>query len=167
LARPLPDWTKVREELARRDHQVTLALLWEEYKAENPGDYQYSQFAELYRRFEKRLSVVLRQPHRSAIATLAPSAATSLANASPIPDAPPVTTTLLPANRAVMMLNSSSSLTLLARQRCGVIAINYSLPEIVDFRAYGRTKLHGGLRRDDGETPARSGQHNDSSELRT
>ncbi len=64
-ARPLPDWTKVREELARRDHQVTLALLWEEYKTENPGGYQYSQFAELYRRFEKRLSVVLRQPHRA------------------------------------------------------------------------------------------------------
>jgi transposase len=63
--RPLPDWTKVREELARRDHQVTLALLWEEYKAEHPDGYQYSQFAELYRRFEKRLSVVLRQPHRA------------------------------------------------------------------------------------------------------
>jgi hypothetical protein len=26
-ARPLPDWARVREELARRDHQVTLALL--------------------------------------------------------------------------------------------------------------------------------------------
>src|ERR1039457_2640970 len=35
----------------------------EEYKGENPGGYQYSQFAELYRRFEERLSVVLRQPH--------------------------------------------------------------------------------------------------------
>jgi transposase len=64
-ARPLPDWTKVREELARRDHQITLALLWEEYKAEHPDGYQYSQFAELYRRFEKRLSVVLRQPHHA------------------------------------------------------------------------------------------------------
>lgn len=63
--RPLPDWARVREELARRDHQVTLALLWEEYKAEHPEGYQYSQFAELYRRFEKRLSVVLRQPHRA------------------------------------------------------------------------------------------------------
>jgi transposase len=64
-ARPLPDWTKVREELARADHQVTLALLWEEYKGQHPNGYQYSQFAELYRRFEKRLSVVLRQPHRA------------------------------------------------------------------------------------------------------
>jgi transposase len=64
VQRPLPDWMKVREELARRDHQVTLALLWQEYKAEHPEGYQYSQFAELYRRFEKKLSVVLRQTHR-------------------------------------------------------------------------------------------------------
>jgi transposase len=62
--RPLPDWTRVREELARRDHQVTLALLWSEYKAEHPDGYQYSQFAERYRRFEKQLSVVLRQHHQ-------------------------------------------------------------------------------------------------------
>jgi transposase len=62
--RPLPDWTKIREELARRDHHVTLALLWTEYKAEHPEGYQYSQFVDLYRRFEKKLSVVLRQQHR-------------------------------------------------------------------------------------------------------
>jgi len=65
VQRPQPDWSKVREELARRDHQVTLALLWQEYKSEHPEGYQYSQFAELYRRFEKKLSVVLRQPHRA------------------------------------------------------------------------------------------------------
>jgi hypothetical protein len=34
VQRPQPDWSKVREELARRDHQVTLALLWQEYKSE-------------------------------------------------------------------------------------------------------------------------------------
>ena len=62
--RPLPDWVRIREELTRRDHQVTLMLLWTEYKAEHPDGYQYSQFAELYRRFEKKLSVVLRQQHR-------------------------------------------------------------------------------------------------------
>ena len=33
VLRPLPEWTKVREELARRDHQMTLALLWQEYVA--------------------------------------------------------------------------------------------------------------------------------------
>lgn len=63
-ARALPDWTKVREELNRRDHKVTLTLLWHEYKAQHPDGYQYSQFAELYRRFERKLSVVLRQQHR-------------------------------------------------------------------------------------------------------
>ena len=57
VSRPVPDWATVREELARRDHQVTLALLWQEYKAEHPDGYQYSQFAEHYRRFEKKLSV--------------------------------------------------------------------------------------------------------------
>ena len=59
-----PDWNKVREELARRDHQVTLALLWQEYKTQHPDGYQYSQFVEHYRRFERKLSVVLRQEYR-------------------------------------------------------------------------------------------------------
>ncbi|HEX5206159.1 MAG TPA: IS21 family transposase [Steroidobacteraceae bacterium] len=62
--RPLPDWAEIRAELARRDHQVTLALLWQEYKAQHPDGYQYSQFCDLYRNFEKKLSVVLRQAHR-------------------------------------------------------------------------------------------------------
>ncbi len=64
-ARPLPDWAMIREELARRDHQVTLALLWQEYKSEHPEGYQYSRFAELYHHYEKKLSVVLRQLHRA------------------------------------------------------------------------------------------------------
>jgi transposase len=63
-SRPLPDWARVREELARRDHQVTLMLLWTEYKAEHPDGYEYSRFAELYRQFERKLSVVMRQHHR-------------------------------------------------------------------------------------------------------
>lgn len=62
--RPEPDWAEIRAELARRDHHVTLALLWQEYKAAQPDGYQYSQFCDLYRRFEKKLSVVLRQVHR-------------------------------------------------------------------------------------------------------
>ena len=62
--RPLPDWVRVREELARRDHKVTLMLLWTEYKAEHPDGYEYSRFAELYRKFERKLSVVMRQHHR-------------------------------------------------------------------------------------------------------
>jgi transposase len=62
--RPLPDWVRIREELARRDHQVTLALLWQEYKSTHPDGYQYPQFTVLYRAFEKKLSVVLRQHYR-------------------------------------------------------------------------------------------------------
>lgn len=59
-----PDWSKIHEEMGRRDHQVTLALLWTEYKAESPDGYQYSRFAELYRQWAKQLSVVMRQHHR-------------------------------------------------------------------------------------------------------
>lgn len=64
VPRPLPDWLNIREELARRDHHVTLLLLWAEYKAESPQGYQYAQFTALYRRFEQKLSVVMRQHHR-------------------------------------------------------------------------------------------------------
>jgi len=49
---------------AREILKDLILLLWEEYKAQHPQGYQYSQFAVLYRRFEKRLSVVLRQVHR-------------------------------------------------------------------------------------------------------
>ncbi len=59
----LPDWKKVHEELRRRDHQITLALLWTEYKSENPSGFGYSRYAELYRLWVKKLSVVMRQIH--------------------------------------------------------------------------------------------------------
>jgi len=44
---------------------VTLALLWEEYKAVYPEGYQYSQFCELYRRWRGTLKVWMRQEHRA------------------------------------------------------------------------------------------------------
>ncbi len=62
--RPLPDWVRVREELSQRDHQVTLALLWQEYGSEHPDGLQYSQFVCRFRQFEKKLSVVMRSHHR-------------------------------------------------------------------------------------------------------
>jgi transposase len=61
-SRPLPDWELVHAELARK--HVTLRLLWEEYKAEHPEGYQYSQFCERYRRWARKLSVWMRQEHR-------------------------------------------------------------------------------------------------------
>lgn len=44
---------------------VTLALLWEEYKKAHPDGYQYSQFAKLYRDYQKTLSYSMRQDHKA------------------------------------------------------------------------------------------------------
>ncbi len=60
--KPLPDWHTVHEEL--RNRSVTLALLWTEYREQEPAGYKYSQFAELYRRWKGKLAVVMRQTHR-------------------------------------------------------------------------------------------------------
>lgn len=61
--RPLPDWAEVHCELKRKG--VTLVLLWEEYKTHYPEGLQYSQFCEHYRRFAKRIDLVMRQHHRA------------------------------------------------------------------------------------------------------
>lgn len=46
----------------KRKH-VTLSMLWEEYIASEPDGYRYSRFCELYRAWEGRLSVTMRQSH--------------------------------------------------------------------------------------------------------
>ena len=56
-----PDWAGVLRELKRK--HVTLLILWDEYIAADPGGYSYSRFCELYRSFEKTLSVTMRQTH--------------------------------------------------------------------------------------------------------
>jgi transposase len=56
-----PDWASVHRELKRK--HVTLLILWDEYIAADPGGYSYSRFCELYRSFEKTLSVTMRQTH--------------------------------------------------------------------------------------------------------
>lgn len=61
--RPEPDWSRVLLELKRK--HVTKALLWEEYKTEQPNGYQYSQFCERYARWAARVNVVMRQEHRA------------------------------------------------------------------------------------------------------
>ena len=61
--RPLPDWGEVHRELRRKG--VTLQLLHLEYKERHPDGYQYTQFVELYRRSERRIDVVMRQPHKA------------------------------------------------------------------------------------------------------
>ena len=58
-----PDWKYIHEELRKKG--VTLLLLWQEYLAENPKGYRYSQFCELYKRWKKKLQVSMRQPHQA------------------------------------------------------------------------------------------------------
>ena len=62
-ARPLPDWSEVHRELRRKD--VTLSLLWQEYKAIHPEGLQYSRFCEQYRAWAAKLDLVMRQEHRA------------------------------------------------------------------------------------------------------
>jgi transposase len=63
-ARPQPDWRRLHLELKKHRH-VTLMLLWQEYKAENPEGYQYSRFCDLYGEWRGRQDLVMRQQHRA------------------------------------------------------------------------------------------------------
>lgn len=63
VPRPEPDWPAVHRELKRKG--MTLQLLWDEYKAAHPRGYQYTAFCVRYRRWRKRLDVVMRQDHRA------------------------------------------------------------------------------------------------------
>lgn len=63
VVRPMPDWNYVHKELRRKG--VTLALLNLEYLEQHPDGYQYSQFCDRYRRWQKKLDVVMRQEHRA------------------------------------------------------------------------------------------------------
>jgi transposase len=56
-----PDWAWMHRELKRK--HVTLSILWDEYIAEEPEGYRYSRFCELYRGWEGKLSVTMRQSH--------------------------------------------------------------------------------------------------------
>ena len=59
--RPMPDWAWVHRELRRPN--VTLALLWEEYRAGAPDGFGYSWFCDLYRGWAGRLKPTMRQAH--------------------------------------------------------------------------------------------------------
>jgi len=59
--RPAPDWAAVHRELRRPN--VTLALLWEEYRAGAADGFGYSWFCDLYRAWVGRLRPTLRQVH--------------------------------------------------------------------------------------------------------
>lgn len=59
--KPLPDWNHVHAELRRRG--VTLALLWEEYRAGAPDGYGYSRFCDLYVEWRRGITATMRQTH--------------------------------------------------------------------------------------------------------
>ena len=60
-ARTEPDWSHIHEELKGRG--VTLALLWQEYRAEHAQGYAYSWFCERHSAWRKRISATMRQTH--------------------------------------------------------------------------------------------------------
>jgi transposase len=62
--RPVPDWNVVHREL-RRAKNVTLRLLWLEYKEKHPEGFQYSWFCQHYRQWQSKLDLVMRQTHRA------------------------------------------------------------------------------------------------------
>ena len=61
--RPLPDFAHIHEELQGHKH-TTRQLLWEEYRAAQPGGYTYGRFCFLYQHWKQQRDVVLRQEHR-------------------------------------------------------------------------------------------------------
>ena len=58
---PEPDWSVVAREMKRK--HVTLQVLWEEYLVEHPDGYRYSRFCDLFRGWEGRLPLTMRQNH--------------------------------------------------------------------------------------------------------
>ena len=64
---PLPDWAQIHKALRkpRRKKGLTLRLFWEEYRAEHPTGYSYTQFCERYKRFRGQVDPALRQPYKA------------------------------------------------------------------------------------------------------
>ena len=62
-AYPQPDWGYVHTELKKKN--VTLQLMWQEYKDVHPDGYQSTQFYEHYGRWKKILSPSLYQVHKA------------------------------------------------------------------------------------------------------
>jgi len=58
-----PDFVHVRQQIEQH-RDLTVELLWEEYREQHPDGYCYSRFCKLYRRWKKHQDVVLRQDHR-------------------------------------------------------------------------------------------------------
>jgi len=62
-ARAGVDFAEIHRQMMGHKY-VTLQLLWEEYRQAQPDGYGYSRFCELYQRWHRDRSVVMRQEHR-------------------------------------------------------------------------------------------------------
>jgi transposase len=58
-SRAEPDCAHIDRELKKKG--VTLTILWEEYKIQNPNGYMYTQFCDKYRKYRKENSVYMRR----------------------------------------------------------------------------------------------------------
>lgn len=57
------NWPKVQEELKRKG--VTLQLLWQEYRSQNPTGLNYSYYCDLFRAWRSQVDVCMRQTHKA------------------------------------------------------------------------------------------------------
>jgi transposase len=60
---PVPDWSAVHRELQGK--AVTRQLVWQEYRAEHPTGYGYSQFCKRYHEWRARLHPTMRLTHQA------------------------------------------------------------------------------------------------------
>jgi transposase len=61
--KPLPDWKRVHKDL-KKNKNLTLQLLWKEYKEENGNGYGYSQYCDYYRKWKNDLDIPFRQNYQ-------------------------------------------------------------------------------------------------------
>jgi transposase len=59
---PPPDFAAIHQEL-QTHKELTLELLWQEYRKTEPAGYGYSRFCDLYREWSRARNVTLRQQH--------------------------------------------------------------------------------------------------------
>ena len=60
-SRPMPDWGQIHQQL--RGKNVTLKLLWKEYRQDHPDGYGLSQFYANYNQWASKIEPSLRQVH--------------------------------------------------------------------------------------------------------
>lgn len=58
-----PNWSSIHQEMKRKG--MTLFLLWEEYRAQEPKGISYSRFCIHYKKFKEVLDPVMRQTHKA------------------------------------------------------------------------------------------------------